>query len=270
VLLILIYAAFTAGWADMMAHVVAQARLTMPPDAGAAATTLAPPSAGAQRDAFGPGSFGLLRFFFPGISQYFLVFVWGGLLQLAAMAGVAGAAWAVLQWLGMGTPAVLQKLWQPGLTPEQLEAALFKLSPAALAELETFFAVLLAALAAYGLFSLVTMFWMPWAVLHQSNAWQAYGQSVRLFFKDPLRLLLVGMLYALGSYVVTWLLQAEPGLMGAFWQFLALALFQFFSLWLFLYVADKSPWQAQAWLHPPRPEVPQDQDEAASTGAPAP
>jgi hypothetical protein len=137
------------------------------------------------------GAFGLFRDFLPGIGQFFLPITIGYVIQF----GVLGAlAWNLNPLWVKVMPLLIrmETLVNAGRTPEQVVSWLSLTQQTELAEL---IVGILLVILVYGVFSLLTLLWPVFIVLYEKNPLKAYGLSLKHFFKDPVRLMLLSVFF---------------------------------------------------------------------------
>jgi hypothetical protein len=250
-LLFLIYMAFSAGWvrmcqmaiADWVVQRIQQQPLAykIPPGLLVSTTGLLPKVRNGKL-AIMPSAFGTLSGFFPGVGQYFGAFALGGLLHIAGalliivLTGLwinaLGGLPAFFQPLLHATPQVANRL----LDPATMQAGLLQLSAPQQAHVQQFILALLSAGLAYGVFSLLTMFWPALVVFGNYSPLKAYGQSALLLLKYPLLVFAIGALYVVLSYLTTMGMQVDGPVTGAISQFFALTSHMYIEVLLCLTV----------------------------------
>ncbi len=178
--------------------------------------------------------FTLFREFLPGVSRYFPTMLVGYLIQALVVFGLF--LWMRPLW-DKNLP-VLEQFYQDGLPTV---AKLSALPPAQLLDLNELSMAILVSASIYVGFSLITMLWPAFVILHRDNVFTAYWRSLVQFFRDPFRLLLISLLlfglqflFTLG-FVTT---VASVMLLAAFCQFASLLTEIYRAVVLFVYVYE--------------------------------
>ena len=185
-------------------------------------------------------NFFLIKCFFPGVGAYFVPLALGELLQLVVLCGIiAGTAYLIDQTSGI--PPILNQI-SPETTQAQFAAKMATLSPAAQEQISQFSLLILLGLLVYGLFSMLVMLWPAYVVIHNMNAFRAFGRSLLQFARDPLRLMTFAMGFAVmnGILVLFTAVSLNPILLGIV-QLSLLMLTVYGMVVLFTYVVYVTP-----------------------------
>lgn len=229
--LFLFYTAFCAGWFNMM-HAAVQEQI-VPPTALPSGEEVPKPW----------DAFKLFGAFLPGVGRFFGAFTVGHLIQVV-MVGllILGVQWGMDHWL-VGIEPLLKKVLALRSTEGSFQSAgiqqfLHTFSPQQMEVLNQFVMLVFGAFLTYGLFYLLTMFWAPLVVGRGLNPVKAYLSSMGRCFRDPLRILTIGLLYVSVLFALQWVtaMLSHP-LMLVLAQFLQVVINLYFSMLLFLYVA---------------------------------
>lgn len=206
--LILLSAAFMAGWFNMISS-ASQRYFTSQKGK--------PVDVGVTVDAFK-----LFGDFLPGVGRFFGSFAVGTLIQ-AAVAGLI--IYAVWDHIGGNLP-LFEKI--AAMQPVEREAYMGHMPRAEqLAIGEAFLAILVGA-AVFAVYTLLTMFWQAYIVFCGHSAPGALWMSVRQFFRDPLRILGLGLFFLMLQLLLTLVMASSP---------VAFVVGQFFSLMAEIYMA---------------------------------
>lgn len=236
-LLLLLFSAFMAGFYHMISQACQQYLLAQEDNRPEALPNR-------KREAV-ITAFSLFRDFLPGIGQFFLPVTIGYMVQfgvLAALGWNLHPLWLKVMPILMRTESLLNS----GKSPEQVASWLTFTQQTELAE---FVFGILIVVGLYGIFSGLTLLWPVFMVLYGKNPLKAYGLSIKQFFKDPVRLLLLSLLF-LGIKLLLSFLTLSGGMFVDILGRLALLLLEIYmSISLFVY----------AWLvigKPVRPSEP--------------
>lgn len=229
--LFLLFYAFTAGWFKMI-YTGIQSYLKPKPvslykevDAPTGDPFLEP--------------FRLFKDFFPGVGEFFGPFALGGALQVSVLLLVAVAVYYLTtEWIGL--PPGLDKL-ATLKTDAEVDAFLNSLTFAEKSQWGQISFLLLGAMLSYGVFYLVTMFWAPFIIVHRVGALKAYGLSIVQFFKDPFRIIAIGLFYCLLLFVSFLFLQLNSTALAVLMELMLAILKTYFSILLVMYVAQVNP-----------------------------
>ncbi len=234
-LLMLLLSAFSAGWFNMVYMAVLQHRKPASP---ALTGEDVPDEAAMTRLT---ETFAVFKAFFPGVGEYFFRFALGWLVFFGVLAIMLWVAHGQVM-AGGGYPAVFEEmitLIQRGPEAQrELEALTRNLSPEVMAQMGAVFSIFGGTMTAFSLFALVTIFWAPLVIMRQLGAFRAYLESLRLFFRNPFKLMALGIFYFAAFMLVGIVGGLNPilGIIGWFlWLFVDIA----FVVFLFLYLTDE-------------------------------
>ncbi len=206
--LLLLSAAFMAGWFHMIS--VASQRYF-------SAQKGKPVDVAVTVDAFK-----LFGEFLPGIGQFFGSFVVGTLVQ-ALVAGLI----IYLVWDHIGPQmALFEKL--AAMQPVERAAYMARMPMPEQLALGQASLAMMAGLAGFALYTLLTMFWQAYVVFCEYHALKALWMSVRQFFRDPLRVMGLGLFFLMLQLLLTLLMASSP---------VAFVVGQFFNLMAEIYMA---------------------------------
>jgi hypothetical protein len=246
-LLGLIFSAFMAGLYYMAGNVC---RRYLQPDIG--------DSWGQPSKRLKAVSFSIFKDFLPGIGRYFMPMVLGYAVQVACLAALL---WSLNPlWLRAVVilRPVMDKMLQHHremITSQQLMAALSASQKNTLIDL---FMGFLMVLLGYGLFWLLTCLWPIMLLWYTGNPLRAYWLSLRQFFRDPLRLLSIGVCYSVLAVLLSFVMMLDGLFLALFARLGFLLLSIGLTITLFVY----------AWRVIGPPTVDEDKDEEPSPIAP--
>jgi bacteriorhodopsin len=90
-------------------------------------------------------------------------------------------------------------------------------------------------------FSTLTFLWPAFVVSHHVGALKGYWLSLRQFFKDPGRIILIALFLILSYLTMGQLGQTGNGILAVFVQFFIFFIQTVFSVLLIVYVLQASP-----------------------------
>ncbi len=252
--LLLLKAAFASGWFNMVYEVTFKSRLkknealkndnkdTFQRVGDLNSKPLSPHTVSSES---GPlvlsDSLSLFKQFFPGIGQYFLSLTFGMLI----MTGV----FFVIFWLiqqdvqnTIGYPTEVFHRFSEFLSqgPEgqdDMKDYIESMSMTDQEQLSAFLSKQLTGVFASLLFVLMTIFWIPLLMVRRVGVLQAYWQSVKLFFREPLKLSLLGIVYGV-TLLFTLLLSSMNAFFSIIFVFLFILVGIAVGIFMFLYVFD--------------------------------
>ncbi len=241
-ILLLLKAAFAAGWFNMVYEVTAQSRSQRKQGEGDSFQRITDTSSSSSAfpDAMND-SFGLLKSFFPGVGDYFLPMALGILLTTGVVFLIF---WLIQQDVQntIGYPHAiferLSELLAEGPEgQEEMQTYINTMSLTDQERLSLFLEKQLLGVFGSLVFVFLTMFWIPILMIRRVNVFSAYGQSLRFFFRDPIRLALLGLAYG-GSFFSLMFLALLNPLLGIVCLFLMIFMGITIGIFLFLYVFD--------------------------------
>jgi hypothetical protein len=233
--LVLLYYAFVAGWFSMIAQAV-KLYVGQEQVALQAASDIAAGRQPAEEVPVNPfiAPFRLFGAFLPGVGQFFASFALGGGLQLTVMLALVFGMHTLIEQ-GLGYPPGLDK-FATFQSQAEANAFLLQLNPAQQEQFVGFIFAILGAIFAYGVFYLLTMLWAAYVVVYEVGAFRAYWMSIRRFFKDPFRLLLIAVVYASALMATAQLMTPGDSVFRMMLDFLLILIKTLFSVVLVLYV----------------------------------
>ncbi len=183
--------------------------------------------------------FGLLKEFFPGISNYMTRFIVGEIIHFAIIVLLVLGVSSLMEHIG-GLPRIMDR-FQENMTPEQIQALARSLSPVEQKAITDAAGLILSGLGLYLLFGLLTFLWPMIVITQGASAWGAYLKSIRQFFKDPLRLIAMGLLYLLLVGLLEVFSLVPNVWIASLLQFMALMNSIYFTVVLFFYTTQALP-----------------------------
>lgn len=177
------------------------------------------------------GGFKAFKNFLPGIGQFFVPMTIGYLIQ----GGFLTLLFWLLNPLWLKATPILNQLLQALANNVPTEAFIHSLSMPQLMALNNLVLGICGILLGYGFFSMVTMLWPVMMVNYTQNPLLAYGRSLRQFFRDPLRLIALSLLFFTLKLLCS-LLSLAPGLFLNIFSQMSLFLLEIFiTITLFVY-----------------------------------
>jgi hypothetical protein len=227
VVVVLIGMAFLAGWFSMITKaclnfLVGKNRITTEEEPDPALPLME--------------SFALFREFFPGIGTHFISFAIGGFLNLGVLAAILYFVQDATASMGPSID-LMEKLARMDLP--QREAEMRAMSFAQLEALSRLSLIIMGGVIGYGVFVLLTMFWPAFVILHQQNVFKAYWQSILQFFRDPFRVIAIGLFFVLGHVLPLLLFAGGSVFLLVMCQFLLMLLEIYTVVVLFVYVLHR-------------------------------
>ncbi|MBY0405582.1 MAG: hypothetical protein K2X66_16890 [Cyanobacteria bacterium] len=177
----------------------------------------------------------LFKAFFPGVGEFFSSFVLGGGLQLFGMIVIVLGLLLAFQFDWDTITQCFEK-FATFKTPEEGELYLKSLPEAKQLDFALFAVVILGSFALCGVFSLLTLFWSPLVIVRQMGALKAYGASIVQFFKDPIRIILIGTLYVMAMFISMVMMGTGSEILAMFFNFMVAVLKTYFSILVVMYV----------------------------------
>lgn len=211
----LLTAAFMSGWFNMIAtasHRYITRQKGKPMDVAATVE-----------------AFKLFGEFLPGVGRFFLPFALG----IAIQGLVVFLLYLGLQDLISVNMNVFEKIAEA--PPYERNAILTTLTPEELNRFADLALAMIGSMAVYGLYTLLTMFWPALVILYGHNVFKAFWLSIRQFFRDPWRILALGLFFLSAQLVLT-LMMSLGAVMFIVSQFLALMLEIYMAVVLFVYI----------------------------------
>ncbi len=231
VVLLLLSSAFMAGIYNMVYFAIA--RYFSPPK---------PPEPKDSEESPSPpvfSSFFLIKAFFPGVGQYFGAITGGILLHLVIVLVVFVTAYYFIVANG-GIPGIIAQV-KPEMTFVDVQQMIEGLSEESRRQLSVFTGIIINSLLAYGLLSMITMFWPAFVLLGQNNPIRAYWSSIRQFLSDPFRVLLISGLYIFFNLLTILMMGVGSPIIASLRQLFVLVLDVYFIILIFTYVIERNP-----------------------------
>ncbi len=177
----------------------------------------------------------LLKDFIPGMGEYGLPYLIGGLLWFLMFGIPIGSLIWVGYWF-VGLPhGVLTLLQQENVTTAEFQKIIANLSVAEIHRINEWTIILLVSLVLLILINTMTLFWQQYLVLKQCSPFKAFAYSAKQALRHPFKTffiaIIIGM-FNLLSYEIS-----ATSTIGAFLgNFLIILLMVFFGLFQFLYL----------------------------------
>jgi hypothetical protein len=258
--LFLLYCAYQAGWCTMVA--LTSHRWLSSPLMGA--KPLAEPAKAADgstgpvvRPMLVEPFFTTFQGFVSGVGRFFGPMILGHVVQLVALLGVAVGVFCWIQSQG-GVPLVVRELYHQLQASPQDSAtvmdSLEKLSPVQLQTLSEFMGWLVMGLVGYGVFYWLTMFWQPLVIAgvapgglltpgavrseassaagRPMGVFRAYWTSLSLLWRDPLAMILMGLMLLAVHMLPLLLFEGAAAVLGGWIATLVQFISLIFETWL--------------------------------------
>jgi hypothetical protein len=139
--------------------------------------------------------------FLSGIGQHFITVSIGMLLQVLFVFLLSLCLLPITQKAMLAIKPILPKLIEHSGSFVHNQKLLQTLAPAQLQSLQDLVLGVLVAIALYALFWVLTCLWPVMLLWYSKNPLKAYGLSIRQFFRDPIRLGAIVLLYTILSVV---------------------------------------------------------------------
>ncbi len=245
--LFLLYAAFQAGWFQMMHGLSAQfvqGKLSGKPTSD---PTTANPE---ELKQLFLSPFEPLSHFFPGVGTFFIDTVIGVTFQTLILAAIV---WFIQNTIdgNVGIPPILiqwfqtmERTQQP-LSPEIMTQQLIALPLDQKNQLNQFYSLIFSGFTLFGITSLLLLFWPPLLISAEKGALLAMWGSLVAVVKEFKRWIrLVTLL--VGSYFLVLVLLSIPSFLSVFGSFFMLLLNGYWMLFIFLEMAYRDEQQSKS------------------------
>jgi hypothetical protein len=183
-----------------------------------------------------PIPFSLLKNFLPGMGEFGVPFLMGGILWFLAAALIFGT----LLWLGMhfvGLPhSLITLLEKEPVNPNDVQKLLLKANPAEQTQLAQWNLIFLGLLLLFAVYNGLTFFWQQFIIIKQCNPFQAFFLSGRHACKHPFQTLVLMLSFGFAVFCFSFVTGLSD--IGTFFgNFLLIITMVFFGLLLFSYIA---------------------------------
>ncbi|MBY0449513.1 MAG: hypothetical protein K2X01_02665 [Cyanobacteria bacterium] len=246
--LFLLYAAFQAGWFQMMHGLCAQFVQGKLAEKPTTETVTQNPAEELKQLFLSP--FAPLSHFFPGVGAFFVDTFVGVTLQTLILAVIV---WFIQQAIdgNVGIPPILIQWFQTmehtkePLSPEVMTQQLIALPIGQKTQLNQFYSLIFSGFALYGITSLLLLFWPPLLISRQKGALFAMCDSIITVVKQLTRWIRLITLLLLSYFLVLALLSI-PSFLSLFGSFFLLLLNGYWMLFIFLEIAYRDEQQAKS------------------------
>jgi hypothetical protein len=251
----LLYNAINAGWYAMLLDAVQHfSRINVlvtdsPKEAEANDSTQTSPAQTASTEPPAVDSFfePFKRFnaFLPGVGEHFWSFVLGNGIQILVGLFLLAISYLIIdQTTGFPSDNIAKDLMTQAeklATTQEMKKYLLNLPTPEQDKIAFALLCFTGSMLVYMGFSTLTFLWPAFVVSHHVGAFKAYWLSLRQFFKDPGRILLMALFLILSYMTMGQLGQADNGILAIFVQFFIFFIQTLFSVLLIVYVLQASP-----------------------------
>lgn len=180
--------------------------------------------------------FSILKAFIPGMGEYGLAFLMGGILWLL-FTGLPVGLVVALGLYFIGIPQSLLALFsRPDVTPQDIQSWYETISALERSQLQNWNLIILATLVTLLIINGLTLFWQQFLILKQCNPVKAFFYSIRHALRHPVQTLII-LVYFTAFYAAFALMVNLSDLFAFLGIFLLILTMVYFGLLLFLYLA---------------------------------
>jgi hypothetical protein len=257
----LLYNAINAGWYAMLLDAVQHfSRINIlisdPPPSSQSASSEAESNPASSKPAQTPNTdtpavdsffepFKRFNAFLPGVGEHFWSFVLGNGIQILVGLLLLAISYLIIdQTTGFPSETIAKDLMTQAeklATTQEMKTYLLNLPTQEQDKIAFSLLCLMGCLLAYMGFSTLTFLWPAFVVSHHVGALKGYWLSLRQFFKDPGRIILIALFLILSYLTMGQLGQTGNGILAVFVQFFIFFIQTVFSVLLIVYVLQASP-----------------------------
>lgn len=251
----LLYNAINAGWYAMLLDAVqhfSRINILVTDAPKETETTLSTQTGSAQTPNTEPPAvdsffepFKRFNAFLPGVGEHFWSFVLGNGIQILVGLFLLAISYLIIeQTTGFPSETIAKDLMSQAeklATTQEMKKYLLNLPTPEQDKIAFALLCLMGSLLVYMIFSTLTFLWPAFVVSHHVGAFKAYWLSLRQFFKDPGRILLMAMFLIVSYMTMGQLGQTDNGILAIFVQFFIFFIQTLFSVLLIVYVLQASP-----------------------------